>query len=202
MIPGWADPVGLPADLTLFSLGAKLCLLFLGVRFSDGSGVGGAVVIIGDPFNVDSDSLDGVDSPDSSLTGEGGLERSSPVLAAKTFSSDRSGTISGGPADLLGRRPARVDLDTGEVGTGIAVMSEATDKRSIEPGTTCPSRLVPAALVLLAFDRLRGADDACPAELELETPLRWPFSSLSGLASRIKASRSMTAYFALRSAMR
>lgn len=51
---------------------------------------------------------------DSSLTGEGGLdliaEGPAEGTVSRTFSSERSGTISGGSADLLGRRPAR-DLE-------------------------------------------------------------------------------------------
>jgi len=153
MIPGWAGPVGFPADFTLFSLGARLCRLFLGVRFSAGSGVGGAVVMTGDPVVVGGAGLGRVDSFDSSLTGEGGLDRSSTVFDSKTLSSDLSGTISGGWAVLLGRLPARLVLVmTGEVGIGMAVISDATERRSFAPGAFDPSRLAANVLAILALD--------------------------------------------------
>lgn len=141
--PGWATPL---ADLTLCSLGARLCRRFRDLL----SGVGRSSRVAG--------RLGGVPSFDSSLTGDGGR-----------FSSDRSGTLSGGSADLLGRRPARLLLRIGERGTEptLEPPSVATDRRSLDPDA---SRFATPPLIL-ALDRLRGAD-GMPVLLELDTPRR------------------------------
>ena len=113
----------------------------------------------GDPITV-VEALSGSESSlDSSRTGEGGLDRSSTASVSSAFSSTLSGTISGGSADRLGRLPARVDFETGEIGIGTVVLSEATDSRSIDPWLPDASRLV-VAVAALAFDRLRDADEA------------------------------------------
>lgn len=147
----------------------------------------------------------------SSLTGEGGLDRLASTGESIAYSSDLSGTISGGSADRLGLRPANVDLETGESGLGavVGMGSMWTDSRSCGLTEMDESRLAVTALFMLALDRRRGVADGpgVPVELELDRPLRCPFEvacpaeARSG-PSRTNASRSMIAYFAFFSASR
>ena len=93
-----------------------------------------------------------------------------------TFSSDLSGTISGGSADRLGLLPARLLLDKiGDRGTDepviVAEESDMTDNLSFELGPDGSRLTPPAALVILALDRLRVA--VCPPVLlEVDIPRR------------------------------
>ena len=111
----------------------------------------------------------------SSFTGEGGLDQRASTGESITFSSDRSGTISGGSAERLGRRPAKVDLETGECGLGAMgdTVSMWTDNRSWGLTEADESRLPAATLFILALDLRRGAvGPGVPVELELDGPRR------------------------------
>ena len=163
---------------------------------------------------VSAGCTDGVPSAnDSSLTGEGGLERRASTGESRTFSSDRSRTISGGSADRLGLLPAKDDLATfGDLGIAAEVWtvygdeSDATESLLLFPiERDCTSFLliIPVDPEMLALDfRL-----VAPALLELDIPRRCPFDGVlatagEGTANRIRASRSITAYFAFFSAIK
>ena len=116
MIPGCACPP-LP-DLDDLSLGARLCLRLRPLLGPAVSGVCSISIsaLLPSPFagvRVDSRLRPSLFS---SCTGEGAVDLSASTGEVVTFSSDLSGTLSGGSADRLGRLPAKAELlNVGEI---------------------------------------------------------------------------------------
>ena len=128
---------------------------------------------------------------DSSLTGDGGLERIIGLLGRSTNSSGRSCTTAGGSADREGRLPDNNVGDRGPLPEDESLI--AIDNLSL-PAMSLDD---PAAL---AFDFRRLDEPDAPRICRLvvtgETVLE------RGWERRMSASRSITAYLAFFSAMR
>jgi hypothetical protein len=192
IIPGCAIPLfpfALFSDFTLLSLGASDALLFLGVdmdvegrlRLSTGVEGAGTVSIL---------------VRGSSVTGDGALERnSSSIGLSNMISSARSGTTSGGSADLEGRLPAKLAFNVGDIGNPPIRPSEdeleVTELERLEDGLPVVivdwlSLLVPGALAIPlkdVFERFFPAEEGTPLEVAFppDVARRWPVTALGSL---------------------